>query len=65
MNFITKWQAIKRILKEDEFFVMTASVDKTHKNVIKYNYEANTQRDMFYAFLKDLANTIGIHEKSN
>lgn len=44
---------------------MTTSVDKTHKNVIKYNYEANTQRDMFYVFLKNLVNTIGVHEKSN
>lgn len=58
MNFITKWQAIKRIIKEDEFFLMTASADNRHNDLIRYNYEANTERDMFYAFLKDFANTM-------
>lgn len=53
---ISKWQAIKRILTEDEFFLMTASVDSTYNHSglgpIKYQYATNTNRDMFYVFLK-------------
>lgn len=44
----------KRILKEDEFFLMTASVYDTY---IKYNYDTNTGRELFYVltdFVKDL-----------
>lgn len=57
LNFVSKWKAIKRILKEDEFFLMTASIDSTYnKNgigPIKYHYETNTDRELFYVFLRD------------
>ena len=61
LNFISKWKAIKRILTEDEFFLMTASVDYTYNRgglgPIKYNYDTNTDRELFYVstdFVKDL-----------
>lgn len=57
LNFVSKWKAIKRILKEDEFFLMTASIDdKYNRNdlgPIKYHYETNTDRELFYVFLRD------------
>ena len=48
LNFISKWKAIKRIIKEDEFFLMTASVDYSYDRKglepIKYNSDTNTDR---------------------
>lgn len=68
LNFITKWKAIKRILKEDEFFLMTASVDYTYnKNglgPIKYNYDTNTDRELFYVFLRDFVKYLNLKEEN-
>lgn len=62
LNFVSKWKAIKRILKEDEFFLMTASIDDTYnKNglgPIKYNYATNTDRELFYVFLRDFVKNL-------
>lgn len=64
LNFISKWKAIKRILKEDEFFLMTASVDYTFNTdglgPIKYNYDTNTDRELFYIFLKDFVKNLNL-----
>ena len=57
LNFVSKWKAIKRSLTEDEFFLMTASIDdKYNRNglgPIKYHYATNTDRELFYVFLRD------------
>lgn len=59
LKVISKLKAIWRIITEDEFFLMTASVDSTYNHYdlgpIKYNYETNTMREMFYVFLKTFA----------
>lgn len=69
LNFITKWKAIKRILKEDEFFLMTASVDYTHNKhglgPIKYNYDTNTDRELFYVFLRDFVKDLKLWKERN
>ena len=62
LNFISKWKAIKRILKEDEFFLMTASVYDTY---IKYNYDTNTDRELFYVFLTDFVKDLNLCKKKN
>ena len=69
LNFVSKWKAIKRILKEDEFFLMTASVDYTYnKNSlgpIKYNYDTNTDRELFYVFLRDFVKDLKLWKERN
>lgn len=69
LNFISKWKAIKRILKEDEFFLMTASVDYTHNRnglePIKYNYDTNTDRELFYVFLRDFVKNLNLWKGKN
>ena len=69
LNFITKWKAIKRILKEDEFFLMTASVDYTYNRnglePIKYNYDTNTDRELFYVFLRDFVKDLNLKEENH
>lgn len=69
LSFISKWKAIKRILKEDEFFLMTASVDYTYnKNglgPIKYNYDTNTDRELFYVFLRDFVKDLNLKEENH
>ena len=69
LNFISKWKAIKRILKEDEFFLMTASVDYTYNRCglgpIKYNYDTNTDRELFYVFLTDFVKDLNLCKKKN
>lgn len=62
LNFISKWKAIKRILTEDEFFLMTASVYDT---CIKYNYDTNTDRELFYVFLTDFVKDLNLCKKKN
>ena len=64
LNFISKWKAIKRILKEDEFFLMTASVDYTH-NRNGLNYDTNTDRELFYVFLRDFAKDLNLWKERN
>ena len=53
LNFVSKWKEIKRIITEDEFFLITASYNKDGLGSIKYNYETNTDRELFYVFLRD------------
>ena len=69
LNFISKWKAIKRILTEDEFFLMTASVDYTYNigglGPIKYNYDTNTDRELFYVFLTDFVKDLNLCKKKN
>ena len=69
LNFISKWKAIKRILKEDEFFLMTASVDNSYNRKglgpIKYNYDTNTDRELFYIFLRDFVKDLKLWKKRN
>ena len=62
LNFISKWKAIKRILTEDEFFLMTASEYDTY---IKYNYDTNTDRELFYVFLTDFVKDLNLCKKKN
>lgn len=62
LNFISKWKAIKRILIEDEFFLMTASEYDTY---IKYNYDTNTDRELFYVFLTDFVKDLNLCKKKN
>lgn len=56
-NTISKWKAIWRIITESEFFLMTASQDNkfTHESLgpIRYKYETNTKRKMFFIFLDE------------
>ena len=67
LNFTSKWKAIKRILKADEFFLMTASVDYTYNRgglgPIKYNYDTNTDRELFYAFLRDFVKELNLCDR--
>ena len=69
LNFISKWKAIKRILTEDEFFLMTASVDYTYNRgglgPIKYNYDTNTDREIFYVFLTVFVKDLNLCKKKN
>ena len=69
LNFTSKWKAIKRILKADEFFLMTASVDYTYNRdglgPIKYNYDTNTDRELFYVFLTDFVKDLNLCKKKN
>jgi len=69
LNFISKWKAIKRILKEDEFFLMTASVDYSYDRnglePIKYNYDTNTDRELFYVFLRDFVKGLNLWKERN
>ncbi len=69
LKFISKWKAIKRILKEDEFFLMTASVDYTYNRnglgPIKYNYDTNTDRELFYVFLRDFVKDLNLKNEQN
>jgi hypothetical protein len=69
LNFISKWKAIKRILKEDEFFLMTASVDYSYDRnglePIKYNYSTNTNRELFYVFLRDFVKDLNLWKERN
>ena len=69
LNFISKWKAIKRIIKEDEFFLMTASVDYSYDRKglepIKYNYDTNTDRELFYIFLRDFVKDLKLWKERN
>ena len=46
---IKKLKVIWKLLKSHEYFVMTT---KHHPFKIVYDYDSNTNRDIFYKFLK-------------
>jgi uridine kinase len=48
-----RWIAIKAILKGDEYFVVISKQKETNDRVIYYEYIKNTDRDLFYKFVKD------------
>ena len=60
LNFVSKWKAIKRIITEDEFFLITASYNKDGLGSIKYNYETNTDIELFYVFLRDFVKDLNL-----
>lgn len=51
-----RWQAIKALLKCDEYFLGVAWKNKDYKDehgLICYDYINNTDRDLFYTFMHD------------
>lgn len=57
MKFIERLKAIKTILFAEEFFVTVANHKNpygiTYNGPIVYDYFSNTDRNMFYIFVKD------------
>lgn len=57
MKFIERLKAIKAILFAEEFFVTVANQKNPYGNIcdgpIVYDYFSNTDRDLFYIFVKD------------
>lgn len=57
MKIIEKLKAIKAVLFADEYFVAVANqknpYGKTCNGPIVYEYFSNTNRDMFYIFVKN------------
>ena len=65
-----KLKAIWNILRHDEYFVVTAYKDITYSTPgyesyapIKYNYTHNTNRNLFYTFVKSYINDLELENK--
>lgn len=52
-RIIDRWDAIKAIIKYDEYFLGVAKQKDNNSRVICYDYINNTDRDMFYNFVHD------------
>ena len=52
-RIIKRWDAIKKLLMADEYFLSVASQKENYANVICYDYVDNTNRDLFYSFVND------------
>ena len=52
-KIIERWQAIKKLLMADEYFLGVAKQKENYSNVMCYDYINNTNRDMFYTFVHD------------
>lgn len=52
-RIIDRWDAIKAIIKCDEYFLGVAKQKDNNSRVICYDYINNTDRDMFYNFVHD------------
>lgn len=64
LNLIERWHAIKALIKSDEYFLTVANTlndyDIRDYSSIKYEYMNNTDRKLFYAFVKDYINKAGM-----
>lgn len=52
-RIIERWDAIKKLLMADEYFLSVASQKENYANIIYYDYVDNTNRDLFYNFVND------------
>ena len=52
-RIIERWQAIKKLIMADEYFLGVAKQKENYSNVMCYDYINNTNRDLFYTFVHD------------
>ena len=52
-RIIERWEAIKKLLMADEYFLGVAKQKENCSNVRCYDYINNTNRDLFYTFVHD------------
>lgn len=52
-RIIERWDAIKKLIMADEYFLGVAKQKENYSNVRCYDYINNTNRDMFYTFVHD------------
>ncbi len=68
-NIIERWQAIKELLFAEEYFLTTANhhnpYGETRLGPIKYNYLSNTNRELFYHFVKTHIDNLNLNENDN
>lgn len=48
-----RWEAIKKLLMADEYFLGVAKQKENYSNVRCYDYINNTNRETFYTFVHD------------
>lgn len=52
-RIIERWDAIKKLIMADEYFLGIAKQKENYSNVMCYDYINNTDRDLFYSFIHD------------
>jgi hypothetical protein len=52
-RIIERWNAIKKLIMADEYFLGVAKQKENYSNVMCYDYINNTNRDLFYTFVHD------------
>ena len=61
VNLFKRWKEVKALINSDEYFLVTAKQEdcvEPWRGPIKYEYMNNTDRDLFYKFVKDHLNDI-------
>lgn len=48
-----RWNSIKKLIDANEYFLGITNIHNEHKNIIIYDYDNNTDRELFYKFIND------------
>lgn len=64
-RIIERWEAIKKLLMADEYFLGVAKQKENYSNVRCYDYIKNTNRKIFYTFVHDYIEENLIADRKN